>query len=138
MSTGTSESQTKTSTKRGPRTKQERRQIVEEVLVPGTSVAAVAQAHGINTNQVYHWRKLYQQGLLTDDAPAPAWLPVQIADGEPEASRLAATETGTPSAPVPNRDAAGMMHLATSQAQLWIEGPADPATLRTVLEHLLR
>src|SRR5271166_5061022 len=50
--------------KRRYRSAEERRRIVEETLVPGTSVAIVARAHGVNANQVFAWRKLYQSGLL--------------------------------------------------------------------------
>ena len=51
-------------TKRSYRSVEERRRIVEETLAPGVSVATVARAHGINANQVFGWRKLYQSGLL--------------------------------------------------------------------------
>ena len=40
------------------RSKQERRQIVEETLKPGASVSLVARAHDVNANQVFKWRKL--------------------------------------------------------------------------------
>ena len=46
------------------RTKAERRAIVEETLVPGASVSRVARRHDVNANQVFHWRKLYQEGRL--------------------------------------------------------------------------
>ena len=52
------------SAKRIARTKLERRKIVEESLLPGTSVTSVARAHGVRPNQVHHWRRLYKQGLL--------------------------------------------------------------------------
>jgi transposase-like protein len=42
-----------------------KRQIVEEMLVPGASVGRVAPAHGVNANQVFAWRRRFQQGLLT-------------------------------------------------------------------------
>jgi transposase len=48
--------------KRRYRSKQERRQIVEETLQPGASVAVIARQHGVNANQVFHWRKLYRKG----------------------------------------------------------------------------
>ena len=48
--------------KRRKRSKAERRQIVEETLKPGISVARVAQAHGVNANQIFQWRKLYREG----------------------------------------------------------------------------
>jgi transposase len=58
--------------KRRYRPKEERRQIVEETLQPGASVAVIARPHGVNANQVFHWRKLYREGRL--DAPPPAQL----------------------------------------------------------------
>ena len=39
------------------RSLEERRQIVEEALVPGVSVAAIARAHGVNANLLFHWRQ---------------------------------------------------------------------------------
>jgi transposase-like protein len=46
------------------RSVEERRRIVEETLVPGESVAGVARRNAVNANQVFVWRKQYQQGLL--------------------------------------------------------------------------
>jgi transposase-like protein len=43
--------------KRRYRSKQERRAVVEETLRPGASVAVIARRHGVNANQVFHWRK---------------------------------------------------------------------------------
>ena len=57
-------------TKRHYRTVDERRRIVEETLLPGTSVAIVARAHGVNANQVFAWRKMYQAGRLGSTAQA--------------------------------------------------------------------
>ena len=42
----------------------EKRRIVEQTLEPGASVAKVARAHGVNANQVFHWRRQYRQGPL--------------------------------------------------------------------------
>jgi len=50
--------------KRQRRSIAEKRRIVEETLVEGTSVARVARAHGVNANQLFYWRKLYQAGRL--------------------------------------------------------------------------
>lgn len=38
--------------------------IVEATRRAGVSVAAVAQAHGVNANEVFYWRKLYDAGQL--------------------------------------------------------------------------
>ena len=53
-----------TKTKKRRRTIKERRDIVEETLVPGASVARVARRHEVNANQVFYWRKLYREGRL--------------------------------------------------------------------------
>jgi transposase len=39
--------------------REEKRRIVEEASRPGTSVADVARRHGLNSNQVFNWRKLW-------------------------------------------------------------------------------
>lgn len=51
----------------GPRRRRsalERRGIVEETLVAGSSVARVSQRHGVNANQVFQWRRLLRDGKL--------------------------------------------------------------------------
>jgi transposase len=68
----------------GPRRKYtiaEKRGIAEETLRAGASVAVVARRHGINANLVFGWRRLYQQGLLSETAPSKAapLLPVKVA-----------------------------------------------------------
>jgi transposase len=46
------------------RTLDEKRRIVEETLASEASVAIMARRHGVNANQLFQWRKLYQAGLL--------------------------------------------------------------------------
>ena len=38
---------------------EEKRRIVEEAFRPGMSVADVARRHGLNSNQVFNWRKVF-------------------------------------------------------------------------------
>ena len=68
------------SAKRRYRSKRERRQIVEETLQPGASVAVIASRHDVNANQVFHWRKLYREGRLDVAPAAAALLPVRVAE----------------------------------------------------------
>lgn len=61
------------------RTNEEKRRIVEEALLPGASVAAVARRHGVNANLLFGWRRLHKQGLLQRSRePAVPLLPVQV------------------------------------------------------------
>ena len=107
----------------------EKRRIVEETLVEGASVARVARAHGINANQVFGWRRLYQAGRLGERKPAMKLLPVRVSESLP--------------APLPVRGSAdfskpqpGTIHIELRQAQVRIEGSADPALVRVLLECL--
>jgi transposase len=47
-------------------TTDEKRRIVEQTIVSDVSVATVARQHGVNANQVFYWRKLYQAGQLVN------------------------------------------------------------------------
>ena len=69
--------------KRQYRTVQEKRQIVEETLAEGASVARIARAHGINANQVFGWRKLYLAGRLGGANHAIKLLPVKVSESSP-------------------------------------------------------
>lgn len=51
--------------RRRRRTPQEKIAIVQETFQPGSSVSLVARRHNVNANQVFKWRKQYQDGSLT-------------------------------------------------------------------------
>ena len=123
--------------KRKFRSRLERRKIAEEALKPGASVAIIAKVHGVRPNQVRHWRRLYSQGLL-DEAAVNALLPVTITDtaaGEPAGSTLK-TSTAKVSPELPAA-AQGTIRIETGKARICVEGAAEPACLRVVLEYLL-
>ncbi|MGF6979764.1 transposase [Paraburkholderia sp. JPY465] len=44
---------------------EEKLTMVRESFEPGKSVSMVACQHGVNPNQLFHWRKLYQDGSLS-------------------------------------------------------------------------
>ena len=110
----------------------EKRRIVEESFQPGASVARVARAHGVNANQVFGWRRLYQRGRLGGSVrPAqPAQLlPVTISDSP-------AAPAPPPALPAPSVSP-GTIQLQLSRGRLRIEGSVDPHCLRVVLDCLL-
>ncbi len=122
-----------TTGKRRYRTVEERRRIVEETLVDGVSVAVVARRHGVNANQLFYWRKLYQAGLLGSppgqrQADASRLLPVTVVDeakcGEEQSASVAATSSGAIHIEFPGR------------ALVSVESRADRALVRAVLECL--
>ena len=108
----------------------EKRRIVEETLVEGASVARVARAHGINANQVFGWRRLYLAGRLGERKPAMKLLPVRVSESLP--APLPVEHSSADFAkPQP-----GTIHIELRQAQVRIEGNADPALVRMLLECL--
>ena len=110
----------------------EKLRIVEETLAGGVSVSRVARAHGVNTNLVFNWRRLYQAGRLGRRGEAKL-LPVRVI---PESSTGMRTSVCAPGA-TPS-SSAGTIHIRLNHAQVSIEGSADPVLLRVLLECLQR
>ena len=113
--------------KRRHRSKLERRQIVEETFVPGASVAVIARAHGVNANQVFHWRKLYQEGLLDVHKPGPKFVPARIIETTRDEQRRV---------PATGERHAGTIEIQIGSVRMRITGAADPACVRAALEQL--
>ncbi|AJY63272.1 hypothetical protein B7759_05302 [Burkholderia glumae] len=44
---------------------EEKVSMVRETFEPGKTVSMVARLYGVNPNQLFHWRKLYQDGSLS-------------------------------------------------------------------------
>jgi transposase len=108
------------------RTIQERREIVEETLVAGTSVSRVARRHDVNANQVFYWRKLYREGQLGGDRTTQL-LPVKVRD-----DRTAKAEEGDGLAV-----RLGTLEIKLPKGTLRISGAVDVVALRAVLECLV-
>jgi len=51
---------------------EEKRRIVEEAFRPGVSVADVARRHGLNSNQVFNWRKVCGARPAAEISEAPS------------------------------------------------------------------
>jgi transposase len=134
------ESASETTALRRRRSIEEKRRIVEETLLPDASVARVARAHGVNANQVFRWRSQYHRGLLGGAVGrSTALLPVTVSDAVPTV-RLASTNDVAPARscpPVAAPTRPGIIHLELPNGKLRIEGAADPASLRVVLDSLL-
>jgi transposase len=119
--------------KRQYRTAEEKRRIVEDTLSPDVSVAIVARRHGVNANQVFHWRKLYEAGMLSPSSDQPKnscgvrLLPVAVEEQPASVGQqemLATASAGTINIEFPGR------------ALVSVEGSPDPAVVRAVIESL--
>jgi transposase len=114
---------------------EEKLRIVELTLEPGASVAGVALANGVNANQVFRWKRQFERGELRPRGGkrATALVPVKIAS-ETEGAKL--VESSMPTSVPPS---VGSVTIEfPGRALLSIEGPADPAVIRAVLESLAR
>jgi transposase len=111
------------------RTAAEKRRIVELTLDPGMSVARVAQAEGVNSHQVFQWRKAYREGMLVDTASgSAALLPVVVS----ESNKRRQESSEASAAP-----ASGAIHIGfPGRATISVESGADMHLLRAVLESL--
>ena len=113
-------------TKKRRRTVRERREIVEETLLPGASVSRVARRHDVNANQVFYWRKLYREGRLGSRTDTQL-VPVKVAkDRSVDAAK---DEDFLPRS--------GTLELKLSKGTLRIFGTVDVMALRAVIECLV-
>src|SRR5215472_15626682 len=63
----------------------DKQQIVEETLIPGASISAVARRYGLHPSQVFAWRKAARAGDITGRLGCisldGAFTPVLVSDG---------------------------------------------------------
>ena len=121
----------------GPRRKYtiaEKRAMVEETKRRGASVAEVAQRHGVNANLLFGWRRLYQQGVLVEQASAgkATLLPVKVSTPTllPSEKAKAATAKEPSSGSIEIEFAGGV--------RLRVRGRVDRPTLARVMSVLSR
>ena len=103
----------------------EKLQIVQLTLKPGTSVAQVAQAHGVNANQVFKWRRAFERGELSESSMA--LVPVTM-----DSPRNEGRETEEAARPT-----TGAIHIELpGRATISVESGADSSLVRSILESL--
>ena len=62
---------------------EEKRRIVDEAFRPGMSVAEVARRHGLNSNQVFNWRKVCGTRPAAELSEASSSVPLAQTDAAP-------------------------------------------------------
>jgi transposase len=90
-------------------------------MVPGASVSGIALANGINTNQLFAWRR--QLMASTQAAAVSTLLPVCLDLSQPPASAPAAD---------------GHIEITFEHVTVRLHGQIDADLLRTVLQSLAR
>lgn len=114
---------------------------MEQTLKPVVSVATIAQANGINANQVLHWGTLYEAGQLENvaamsirdaDADSARLLPVTISEGTDRQARAAVAASIAYGACSPS-----LIEVTLFRGTVRIAGAVDTGRLRAVLGCLL-
>ncbi len=114
-----------------------KKQLAQAACDPDVSVAQLALKHGINANMLFRWRRHYRAGLFSVPMQEPVkLLPVSVCDTlnetEPPLRRADARMSETP-AVIPS---AGIIEITFAHAVVRVDGGADAATLRAVLQSL--
>jgi len=109
-----------------------KRQIVEESLTSGASIAAVAQAHGINANLLHKWRWSYRNGEYGTFAEPSTLAAVQIVNP----ARLAVANPSQPTTISADTKPSGYIELFFNDTRVLVHGAPDSQTLRSVIDAL--
>lgn len=113
-----------------------KRQIVEETLLPGATVSAVARLYGVTPPCVFRWRKLLGYRAAEDKTEFAA---VQISE---PAGAAVGGESAAPELPIPlptlapERPAGGIEIELTGGKKLRFDPGTDPEAIRRVVELL--
>jgi transposase len=98
----------------------EKRLIVEQTFESGASVARVARSHGLNANVVFHWRREYREGKLTEAGLLPV-----VVTGDVASEREAFAGS------------AGSIRIdLPGGAVISVEGNVDAVLVRAIVESL--
>lgn len=116
-----------------------RRQVAIAACEPGISVAKLAQAHGLNPNMVFKWRRQLRAGQFDAVAQGTAvLLPVALPGAlTSETAKLALP---APSSVEPHHEralAASGLEIELNGACVRVTGMVDPVQLRLVLRCLM-
>ena len=128
----------------------EKRRIVELTFLPGASVSLVAQAEGVNSHQVFDWRRAYRNGKLAAGVQESCkLLPVIVSapDAGIDAGVTAEESIGAIDAGRAQRSAASSAHAQTAtvgsihielpgRATIRVENGVNAALLRAVMASL--
>ena len=120
-------------------------ELIEQCLVPGASVAAVALAGGVNANLLFKWRRDHLRSKRLSGAASSSstmLVPVQLTTGMDtgvgRSQPSAPSPASAPMAVVTQRAArvAGTIELDIAGAVLRLRGPVDEVSLCSVLRAL--
>jgi transposase len=111
--------------------KEFKHQVVEETLIRGASVAAIALRHRLNANQVFNWRRKYLRESALVPTKAVKMLPVTI-EAPSVPLPVQRPSTRRPARALPR----GSIEIEYAGATIRVRGMVDTEALRVALEVL--
>lgn len=108
-----------------------KRAVVEKCLVPGASVAAVALAHGFNTNLVRKWIAKHQASRALTRSTG-ALLPVSVIEVPKRSTQRVRRGAGKRTPEL----AGGWIEIEIGAARVIVRGHVEAGPLRAVLDAL--
>jgi transposase len=118
------------------RTKEERLAIIEETLDPKASVAQVALNHGINANQIFHWRRQHREGHFATDEKQQSLVAVRVVDQKPARHRRLEVPSLKKLRQKEQPPTAATIEIDLGHARVRIEGTPDPECVRVIMEKM--
>jgi len=109
-----------------------KRRLAQQACEPDVSVSQLAQAHGVNANLLFKWRRHYRAGLFDASAAPAALLPVSLV-----AAPVMSRNSQPPATPAETAPHAGI-EIAFDDCTLRIDSAADMKLVRAVLALLRR
>ena len=112
----------------------DKRRLVAETLAPGETVHGVARRHGVNTSQLFTWRKRFRVDLAAPAAApvVPGFAAVALVPSPPPPT------VGTTEAPFELPTRSGLIEIELPGGErVRIAGTVDPTTIATVLRVLV-
>jgi transposase len=115
--------------------KEFRREVVQETLASGASVAGVALKHGLNANLVFTWRRKLLPALAPARAGSVKLLPVTITDASATVPAPAGESIASNKA-VRRYWPRGTIEIELNGARIVLKGTVNAEALRVVLAAL--
>ena len=117
---------------------EQKREIAAESLQPGVSPITVARRYGLNSGQLYTWRRQLQDGQLGGPCQPPAqFARVAMLAGPAQPGSAAASlpnGAGSTSARTPMTRSGGAIEIALpGGVSVWVDAQVDSGILRRML-----
>ena len=114
-----------------------KRQVAIAACEPNISVAKLAQAHGLNPNMVFKWRREYRAGQFSNSGSETVLMPVTLSP-DPATNIAPLSASSMPSTePVHVPASASSIEIEINGARVRLTGMVDPVQLRLVLRCLM-